>query len=129
MGVIARIVRYGVVGIITNLSGYGCFLALLMAGTHPVMTTGITYLIIVAVSYFANRRWTFRSKSTHSRDVLRYLIAYSIGLVVAVGAMHVLSNLLHPAIAQIVVIILSAIVIYMSLEILRFGRMEENDAR
>lgn len=128
MGVVARIARYGMVGIITNLSGYGFFLTLLFAGTPPVLTTGVTYLIIVTASYCANRRWTFRSRSTHSKDIPRYMTAYAIGLAVAVGAMHAMSAILHPAIAQIVVIIFSAIAIYTSLEVLRFGRTENNNA-
>lgn len=128
MEVMARIARYGMVGIIANLSGYGLFLALLFAGMPPVLTTGIIYLIIVSATYYSNRRWTFRSNSAHSRDALRYVIAHSIGLTIAVGTMHFISALLHPAIAQIVVMIVAALVIYTSLEVLGFGRTERNDA-
>lgn len=129
MGVKARLTRYGMVGIITNLSGYGVFLALLHAGMPPILTTGITYVIIVAASYYANRRWSFRSTTTHSMDVPRYLLAYGIGLAVAVAAMYVLSAILLPAFAQLIVILLSAISIYSSLEMLRFGRPGTFDDR
>ncbi len=123
----ARITRYGIVGVMTNLFGYLIFLAFLSTNMLPVLATGITYLIIVAAGYYANRRWAFRSGSTHSRDVPRYLLAYGIGLIVALGVMQVVSMILHPAIAQIIAIILAAIAIYCSLEILRFGKSGTNN--
>lgn len=125
---IARIARYGIVGIVTNLLGYLLFLAMLFGGMPAVLTSGVTYLIIVPASYYANRRWTFRSGSTHSKDIPRYLIAYGVGLAAAVGGMKVLSAILHPALAQLLVIVLAAAAIYISLVILRFGRSGPNNA-
>lgn len=123
-----RLIRYGTVGVLTNLGGYALFLTLLTAGLPPVPTTGITYFSLVAFSYFANRNWTFRSVNSHSRDITRYAIAYGLGLILALVAMHFLSALMHPAIAQIFVICLTAVAIYGSLELLRFGQPSSRDA-
>ncbi|WP_241147934.1 GtrA family protein [Minwuia thermotolerans] len=115
-------------GILCNLLGYGLFLILHFAGLNPVLVSGITYIIMVSVSYLVNRTWAFRSRCSHSRDMPRYLLAYFIGLVAAMGSMHVLIFFMHPALAQIIVIGLAAIIIYVSLEILRFGRsVADND--
>lgn len=122
-----KIARYGIVGAITNLSGYGLFLAMLQTGLPPAVTSGITYLVIVAISYYAHRRWSFNSKTTHSKDAPRYIFAYLIGLVVAMVAMYILSAILKPAIAQLIVILVSAGSIYMTLEILRFGSAGKED--
>lgn len=124
----SRLIRYGTVGALTNLFGYALFLILLIFGLPAVLTTGVTYFILVALSYFANRYWTFRSVNNHSRDIPRYIMAYGVGLVVALVSMHLLSSLMHPAIAQIFVICLTAVAIYSSLELLRFGQSRARDA-
>jgi len=117
-----RFFRYGIVGLLANVMGYGMFLLLLFMGTSPVLATGITFVVMVSVGYVANRRWTFRSREAHARDLTRYLAAYSAGLMVAMGAMYVLAGFMPPALAQVGVIGLSAIVIFFSLEFLRFGQ-------
>lgn len=127
-GLARRFARYGAVGVLTNLSGYGLFLALLFAGLSPVKSTVLVYLLMVLASYLANRRWTFRSGNSHVRDMPRYLVAYGVGLLVAMGTMYILAQLMHPALAQIVVIGLAAIVIYATLEFLRFGRLDTDNA-
>ena len=50
------------------------------------------------------------------------LLAYGVGFIAALGGMGVLSNFLYPALAQVVVILLSAGVIYGCLVVFRFGR-------
>lgn len=124
---VSRFLRYGTVGVLVNFSGYGLFLFLLFAGLPPVPATGITYVVMVLTSYLVNRNWTFRSQRSHASDVPRYLLAYGIGLVVAMGAMYLLSDLLNPALAQVFVIVLAALVIYASLELVRFGRLEKGN--
>ena len=63
-----------------------------------------------------------------SRDVPRYLVAYLIGLMVAISGMHIFLKVMHPALAQILIIGLASFFIYISLELLRFGRGKVEDA-
>jgi len=123
-----RLMRYIAVGLLANLAGYVLFLVFLIAGMAPVPASGITYVVMVSASYLANRKWAFRSQGSHARDLPRYLLAYGIGLLVALISMYVLSAILHPALAQIVVTGLAAVVIYASLELLRFGKQESRHA-
>ena len=125
----SRFLRYGVIGLLTNFFGYLFFIALLSTGLPAVLTTGITYVSMVGASYVVNRRWTFRSDSSHARDVPRYVIAYGIGFLVSIGSMHALARYLHPEIAQVLVIGLSAVVIYSALELFSFGRRGRADDR
>ena len=125
---ITRMFRYGVVGVLANLSGYALFLLLLAFGARPVAATGATYLAVVAVSYFANRYWTFGSHATHAEDGWRFLAAHTLGFACSVGSMHVMAPVWPPAIAQMFVILIAAVVIYSSLEVLRFGRGGDGDA-
>jgi putative flippase GtrA len=120
-------VRYGTVGLISNLLGYLFFLVLLSAKLPAVLSTGVTYVTLVGASYLANRRWTFRSDSSHARDVPRFLLAHAVGFIASILAMHVLSAGFHPAIAQLVVISVAAAMIYTVLELVSFGRRRQGD--
>ena len=124
----ARFTRYAIVGLVTNLAGYGLFLLLLFADIAPVIASGITYVMMVSGSYMTNRRWTFRSQGSHARDLTRYLLAYGVGLLVAMLSMYVLAGILHPALAQIAVIGLAAVTIFATLECLRFGKKDNGHA-
>lgn len=123
-GILGRFTRYGTVGLAVNLGAYVLFLSLLYWGMPPVIGSGVTYVVAVATSYFVNRRWSFGSTVSHSRDMPRYLLAYGVGLAVAMSSMHFLTFLIPPAIAQVLVIGITAMVIFICLEVLRFGREE-----
>jgi putative flippase GtrA len=125
---IEKFLRYITTGAFTNLLGYGFFLFLLFAGLDPVLCTISSFFFTLTSSYIVNRNWTFQSKSSHSRDVPRYLVAYLIGLMVAISGMHIFLKVMHPALAQILIIGLASFFIYMSLELLRFGRGKVKDA-
>ena len=73
------------------------------------------------MSYVLNRKWTFGSSGGHKRDVPKFVIAYSIGLVSTLGTISQLLRWLPAELAQIVNIGLTAVVIYICLRLLRFG--------
>ena len=123
-----RIVRYVASGTFTNLLGYVVFLAMFFAGISPLVCTVSSFFFTLIASYMAHRKWTFRSNSSHSRDVPRYIMSYLIGLIIAISGMYLLLKIMHPALAQILVIGLASFFIYVSLEIMRFGREEVSDA-
>jgi putative flippase GtrA len=125
---IKKILRYITTGAFTNLLGYGFFLVILFAGLDPVLCTVSSFFFTLTSSYILHRNWTFQSKGSHFRDIPRYLVAYLIGLVVAISGMHILLKVMHPALAQILIIGLASFFIYMSLELLRFGRGKVEDA-
>ena len=122
ISLMGRLARYGVVGIATNLPGYGIFLSILWSGLPPTLATGVTYVLAVGLSYIANRTWSFQSTASHRNDAPRYAIAYGIGLGVAMLSMYALSAWIRPEIAQILVIGITAGVIFTVLELLKFGK-------
>ena len=117
-----RFVRYGLVGVLINLLGYGLFLGLHYAGMPPVMAASLCYVAGVAMSYMLNRSWTFASSDSHLRDLPKFLLAYGIGLASTLLTIALLTLWLPPELAQILNIALTALVIYASLRLLRFGR-------
>lgn len=124
----ARLGRYGVVGIVTNVTLYLLFLLLLRIGAAPVTAAGLCYGAGVALSYALNRRWTFASSDSHRRDLPKFLAAYGIGLVSTLVTIHLLTLWMAPQIAQLINIALTAVVIYTSLRLMRFGQQRDDYA-
>nr|WP_272911488.1 GtrA family protein [Loktanella sp. M215] len=119
--------RYGIVGIVNNLVLYLAFVALVWAGTGPLVSAGICYVAGVAMSYWLNRIWTFESTARHSREVPKFLTAYAIGFCATLVMLRILLIWLPPQLAQIFNIGLTAVVIYVSLRLLKFGKMQDAD--
>lgn len=115
-------------GVASNFIGYLFFLFLIRLSVEPVIATGLTYVTILTGNYIVNRIWVFRSRGNHASDAPRYLLAYGIGFVTSMGSMKLLSGHMRPEFAQIFVILLSALVIYASLVLLRFGSPANDDA-
>jgi putative flippase GtrA len=121
-GASRRFGRFALVGLASNLLCYLVFLALLRARVSPVLANAFCYLLGLAVGYVANRHWTFRSRNRHLADLSRYGIAYALGFLVSVATMSLLIPFMAAPLAQIVTIGVTAVFIYGTLQLLRFGR-------
>lgn len=119
---ITRLTRYGVVGLFTNGSIYLVFLVMIWIGIYPVLASGLCYGLGVALSYLLNRRWTFNSQGAHRQDLPRFILAYGIGLLVTLISMWRLIQIMIPELAQLVTAVVTAVSIYASLRLLRFGQ-------
>ena len=122
---LARLTRFGAVGLLSNVSLYALYLVAIWIGLRPTLTSSFCYMLGVAASYILNRRFTFRSGTHHVRDLPRFLLAYAIGLAVTVAAMHFMVKPLGPALAQLLTIVLAAVAIFVSLLALRFGQPQK----
>ena len=116
------LVRYGAVGIASNLTLYVVFVAMLWIGISPVPSAGACYVGGVCLNYLLHRRFTFRSTAIHTLDMPKFALAYGTGFVATIVFIAVLSRWMRPEIAQVLNILLTAAVIYIMLRILRFGR-------
>jgi putative flippase GtrA len=125
---IQRLYRYVAVGITTNVTLYLVFILFLRFGLTPTEAAGLCYGLGVAMSYLLNRRWTFSSTDSHRRDIPKFLLAYGIGLVSTLLTIMLLILWLPPELAQIVNMGLTALVIYGSPRLFRFGRQEDGHA-
>jgi putative flippase GtrA len=117
-----RFAKYAATGVVTNLLAYTAFIALLWSAVPPTVASAGAYAVGLTLSYLANRRWAFRGNAGHRRDLPRFGVAYGIGLGYTMAAMEVLSRVMPPEVAQVLVILSCAGVIYAGLVLLRFGR-------
>lgn len=124
----ASLIRYGIVGLVTNALLYGLFVVLIRLGLSAVLSAAVCYAFGITLSYLLNRRWSFESRASHRQDLPRFLLSHGVGFGATMVFISVLTRWLAPEIAQILNIGLTAITIYLSLRLFRFGQAGEADA-
>lgn len=87
----AQLLRFGFVGLTTNLLGYLLYLSLTFAGLAPKVTMTLLYTSGATLSFVLNRRWTFGYKGAASRAGLRFAMAHVAGF----GVNYAMLAMLH----------------------------------
>lgn len=74
-----ELIRFGVVGVAHSALGYLVYLLITWLGTDPKVAVAILYPIGTAISFFANRQWTFEDKGHVGHSMPRYLAMHAFG--------------------------------------------------
>jgi len=74
-----QLFSYAFIGVLTNLSGYSFYLLLTYSGGTPKLTMTAMYAIGAVLSFFANRKFTFRHDGHVGAAGIRFMIAYMLG--------------------------------------------------
>jgi putative flippase GtrA len=109
-----QLVRYAVIGLATNVSGYTVYLLVTWAGIEPKVAMTSLYLIGAIASFFANRRWTFSHQGSIAAGGIRFGIAHLLGYLLNLGLLLVFVDRLgfpHQAV-QAVAIVLVALFLF-----------------
>nr|WP_316639094.1 GtrA family protein [uncultured Roseateles sp.] len=85
-----QLIRYGVVGVASNLVGYLLYLGLTSLGVGPKSAMSLLYAIGVAQTFLFNKRWTFGHQGSGRAALLRYCTAYGLGYVINLVVLLVL---------------------------------------
>jgi len=81
MDIHGQLLRYGVVGIVSNGALYLGYLALTSLGVgHKTAMTGL-YAAGVLGTFFFNRRWTFLHQGGIAESFLRYVTTFLLGYI------------------------------------------------
>ncbi|WP_245448044.1 GtrA family protein [Neorhizobium sp. T6_25] len=92
---IFQLVRFGVVGLLTNAFGYILYLIATFAGIPPKLAMSILYLLGVFMSFAANRRWVFIHAGEQQGALFRYGTIYGIGYALNYSILYVFVDKLH----------------------------------
>ena len=76
---IQQLVRYGVIGIGSNLVIYFLFLLATYVGLEPKKAMTLLYIFGASIGFFCNRKWTFDYSGNSIRTIVRYMIAHVFG--------------------------------------------------
>ncbi|WP_347903238.1 GtrA family protein [Pseudomonas purpurea] len=92
-----ELLRYGILGILTNSIGYSIYLLITYAGGTPKLTMSLLYAAGSTIGFFGNRKWTF----SHDGDVLsagaRYVFTHSLGYLLNLSILIVMvDHLAYP---------------------------------
>jgi len=74
-----QLFRYGLIGITTNLIGYSVYLLLTSLGNTPKITMTVLYVLGANISFFANKKITFRYTGNVLGSGTRYTITHLFG--------------------------------------------------
>ncbi len=77
-----QLLRYGIVGLMSNAIGYALYLGLTYFGIGPKLAMTLLYGVGVLQTFVFNKRWTFGHKGEYGPVFVRYCAAYGIGYIV-----------------------------------------------
>lgn len=105
-----QLLRYGIVGVGTNLAGYLVYLGLTWAGVEPKLAMSGLYAMGVGVSFALNRRWTFGHRGRVGPAGLRFGAAHLLGYAINLGMLAILHDALgwpHELVQALAVIVVA----------------------
>ena len=108
---INQIIRYGSVGIITNFIGYAMYIGIAnIIGVTPPIAAIVSGFLVIGISYYLNRRFSFAHEGKGMNLAVKYYILYLSSILLHSLVIFVFSNLLgfpHEIIAGISLVIIS----------------------
>lgn len=84
-----QLLRFGIVGVLGNLTLYVVYLVLVSMGLAPVWAMTIAFILGVVVSFVFNAQWTFKT-STGADAFRRMLICYFVAWLLNAITLYVL---------------------------------------
>lgn len=73
------LLRYGLVGIVTNLVIFAGYLMATFLGIDPIVAMTLTYTVGAFVGFLGNRKWVFRLEGSVTSPALRFVAAHMCG--------------------------------------------------
>jgi len=111
-----QILRFGIVGLVSNAVLYGLYiLATSMGIQHTVAMTAVFALGVLQTFVF-NRRWSFAYRGPHGGAMLRYLISYAAAYAVNLTAMLLLVDVegFSHRVVQAVMVVVVALFLFLA---------------
>ena len=115
--------RWGAVGLFTNLVDYLLFINLYGPIKSVFLTNLVSSFIATSTNYLTHHRWTFKSEQNHSRSGIKYLLNLTFWWLVSTSIIKALVVLeIDPKIAKLVPLIVIVPINYFVLNYLVFKK-------
>lgn len=118
-----RFIKFVFVAASYNLVGYGFFFGLVYIGVNYLISSLLSFVFGMMLSFFMNRAFVFALKKYNLKIIVKYIIFYSALLVINLSFLHffVKSLNLTPYMAQILVMMIFAVISYNMMRVFIFG--------
>lgn len=94
-GSVSQIIKYGIVGVVSNLAGYSAYLIATYFGGEPKITMSVLYLIMALLSFLGNRKLTFAYTGGVLGSGVRFAISHILGYIINLIMLIVLVDLMN----------------------------------
>ena len=84
-----QLFRYGLIGLGLNGLGYATYLALTSLGASPFWVVGLLYPVFAYLSFMLNRIWSFDYRGRTISNLLRYVLAHTLGYLLNLAVLYV----------------------------------------
>lgn len=85
-----QLVRYGFVGVASNVVAFGVYVAITALGATPKATAGLVYVVAAAVGFVGNRQLTFAHEGSVWGAGGRYVVVHAGGFVLNIALLALL---------------------------------------
>ena len=115
--------RWGIVGVLTNLIDYMLFISLYGMVKSVLLANLISTSVATSINYITHHRWTFKSDQNHSKSAIKYLLNSTFWWLVSTSIIKALIVIdIDPKIAKLVPFILIVPLNYFVLNYLVFKK-------
>lgn len=105
-----QLVRYGVVGMVSNMAIYLVYLFVTYLGVEPKKAMTLLYIVGAFIGFLGNRKWTFAHRGNSMRAVGRYVTAHTLGYLLNLVILFIFVDRLgyaHQAVQAIAVVVVA----------------------
>lgn len=120
---IKQLIRFGIVGVISNMAGYLIYLLITSAGIDPKITVSILFPIGTVLNFVGNKKWTFGSSGSNLHTGFRHILVFALGYVLNILILLVFVDYLGFAhqLVQFVAIFVVALYIFVAIKFFVFA--------
>lgn len=79
---LGQLVRYGIVGVVSNAAGYLIYLAITAAGVGPKLAMSLVYVFGILQTFVLNKTWSFHFYGETALAFIRYGTIYALGYLI-----------------------------------------------
>lgn len=103
--------KFGLVGLLNTLIGYGIYF-ILLRWINYLIALFIANVIGTTNSFFWNKYWTFKSKSKYHSEMLRFVLVYTVAFIINAVLLSLMVNKYHinAKVAQAFILVLVTLI-------------------
>ena len=106
-----QVLRYAVVGLVSNVILYCAYIALTRLTIEPKIAMSMTFCLGVAATFLANSRWTFKQRGGRRAAYGRYWLVYGLAYLLNLAMLALFVDVLgfrHQIVQGVLVFVIAA---------------------